>query len=101
MKIGIDFFKEDKKKMWIFLPLLVHADPDISSVSGECSDGNRITINGVDFGSNGPNIAVFDDFEDGVNGQDIRIGAGSAAVGGWSDLGSNAPYYQNQHYVAH
>lgn len=78
-------------------PLALHAAPGISSVSGECSDGNQIRISGVDFGNTGPDIAIFDDFEGGADGSTIRTGSNSATMGQWDSVGTNAPYYSNDY----
>lgn len=56
--------------------------PSISGVSGTATNGQNITISGSDFGT-GPTILIFDDFEGGVNGENISVGSGSAAFGQW------------------
>src|SRR5574343_165202 len=63
--------------------------PIISSVSGTVSSGNVITISGSSFGSTGPNIILFDDFEKGTNGSIISLVAGSATVNQWSRDGGD------------
>jgi len=84
----------------LIMPLISYAAPGLSSVSGQCSDGNQLTISGVGFGSTGPNIAIFDDFEGGSNSSTIRTGSNSATVGQWNSVGTNAPYYDDNHTVS-
>jgi len=74
--------------------------PDVQSVQGIVGEGNQITVLGTNFGAAGPTVVFFDDLEGGVAGQVIRIGAGSAKVGQWNELGSNEPYYTNQESVS-
>lgn len=52
-----------------------------SGISGTIAYGNRITISGSGFGS-GSTVVLFDDFEDGVDGEDI--GLTSPYIGSWS-----------------
>jgi len=59
----------------------VIAAPSVSSVSGSVSPGATMTISGSGFGSAGPNIVMFDDFERGSIGQAIPL---SAPVGQWT-----------------
>lgn len=65
------------------IALPAYAAPSISGVSGPVSDGSNITINSGnnDFGSSGPNVILFDDFEGGNIGEKIQTGAGSAVIG--------------------
>ena len=60
----------------------------ISGVQGTIVDGGIVTISGSDFGSAGPNIALFDDFEKGKNGSIINTSKGSAQVNQWYLLDS-------------
>lgn len=69
----------------ILLPSLSIAAPAVTGVSGTVSNGESITISGTDFGSTGPTIILFDDFEAGTNGSRIGDGATSARVGSWRD----------------
>jgi hypothetical protein len=78
------------------------AAPSIHIVKGSVFDGNAITIKGTDFGDNGPNIVIFDDFEDGENDLIFPYGDNSRAkVGKWewgSDhyaVGASHVYYTN------
>ncbi|MCR4283820.1 MAG: chitobiase/beta-hexosaminidase C-terminal domain-containing protein [Parcubacteria group bacterium] len=73
--------------------------PSVSGVSGAFTNDSAITITGSSFGSNGPNIVVFDDFEGGTNGSVVSTGANSATVGKWDRVGggdnNNPPVYDN------
>ena len=60
------------------------AAPAITSVEGTVGNGEMITITGTGFGSTGPTVAIFDDFEKGTNGSVISIASGSASVNQWS-----------------
>jgi hypothetical protein len=64
----------------------------VKSVSGTVTDGQTITIKGSGFGSAGPKMHVFDDFESGTPGANIKTGAGSAKFGTW-DVRQNTSYY--------
>jgi len=57
--------------------------PLITGVSGTITNGSEITITGSDFGANGPTVHIFDDFESGTVGNNIRLGSGSATGGRW------------------
>lgn len=63
--------------------------PSIKSLSGVIADEELITITGSGFGSHGPNVLLFDDFEKGTNGNKISTGLGIAQVGKWSHIQSN------------
>ncbi len=79
----------------IAFPLFAGAAPSIHSVQRSVFDGNSITITVAGFGNNGPNIVIFDDFEGGTNGGDIKTGTGSATVGQWDKLGKGTIKYTN------
>lgn len=66
------------------------ADPVITSAGGAISGNSTITISGSGFGSTGPKIVLFDDFEGGTAGQPIDL---KAPVGSWSGVGGTAPVY--------
>jgi len=66
----------------------------ISSISGAIGDGETITIKGSGFGSSGPNVVVFDDFESGTPGTNIATGSGSAKYGKW-DSRAGSSFYGN------
>lgn len=51
----------------VCLPSGILAAPAITGVGGTVSNGQTITISGTGFGSSGPTIAIFDDFEKGTN----------------------------------
>lgn len=80
------------------LPSLVNAAPNITSITwtGTLVDGATVTINGTGFGSTGPSVMVYDDFEGGTVGQVIATGAGSATYGTWSSEGSDG----HSHYAS-
>ncbi|RPI76344.1 MAG: hypothetical protein EHM45_13190 [Desulfobacteraceae bacterium] len=63
------------------------ASPRIGKVNGTLQNGYSLTVTGSGFGANGPQIVIFDDFESGVAGNEIRTGSGSAPVGQWDRLG--------------
>jgi hypothetical protein len=74
------------KKYLIILFLLVSYPAfaqTITGVSGTVSNGQSITISGSDFGS-GPIVLLFDDFEGGVNGNQLSLD--SAPLGTWSHI---------------
>jgi len=84
----------------LLLPVFqLYAVPSVSSISGTVSDGASITISGNSFGS-GPNLVLFDDFESGTPGSNIKTGNGSAAFGKWSGLGVTPPTYSNLNKVS-
>ncbi len=88
----------------LFAGIQVFAAPSISSLSGSLTDGSAITVTGTNFGANGPNIVIFDNFDSGTNGSLIKTGNGSATVGKWdriqADGGGNQPVYDNTYSVS-
>lgn len=64
----------------------------VSLTNGSTSyaNGADVVIQGSGFGSSGPNVVLFDDFEKGTNGAPPLTGAGSAEVGQWSSAGNPA-----------
>lgn len=81
----------------------VFAAPDVKSVAGTLTSGSQINISGLGFGANGPNILIFDDFEGGTNGANIKIGAGSATIGDWTSvtyITPTPPKYSNAHSLS-
>ncbi len=69
---------------------------NVNAVNGTIADGEIITIRGSGFGSSGPNVVVFDDFESGTVGEKIKTGGGSAKFGEWNSSGnSSSTYYSN------
>lgn len=69
--------------------------PTIASVTGSFSNGNSFTVNGSGFGS-GPKVFLFDDFENGVIGEKLRLGANSAVIGQWDVVGTLPPKYSSR-----
>lgn len=66
--------------------------PIIGSVSGSIVDGQQITISGSNFGANGPNVILFDDFKRGVVGEEVSL---NATVGDWSIKGHHPIYKED------
>lgn len=67
------------------------AQPSITSVTGNVSEGNQITITGNNF-EVGPDVVLFDNFESGIVGDAID-GGSPATVGQWSGHGITKPRY--------
>ena len=87
----------------IFWSASAYAQPQVTGFSGSLINGSSITITGSSFGANGPNIVVFDDFESGTNGSNIKIGASSATIGEWTSvtyLTNTPPKYSNAHSLS-
>lgn len=63
------------------------AAPAITGYSGSLIESNSITLTGTAFGSSGPSIVIFDDFEKGTATQPISTAVGSATISEWTDLG--------------
>ena len=79
------------------------AQPLISDVQGTIANGQLITVSGSAFGATGPNVLLFDDFELGANGSNIKTGSGSAQIGQWAGFPSGAcitPQYNNSAHVS-
>lgn len=72
---------------------------DVQGVSGNMADGQDIVISGYDFGPNGPNLILFDDFESGTPGETIMTGSASSKVGSWGAIDNN-PYYTDSASVS-
>lgn len=87
----------------LLLPGIGLSAPAITGIStSSFNNGGNVTIMGSGFGSGGPNVVLFDDFEKGQTGQTIKTGAGSATYGVWSEIG-NSPstiYYTNSTAVS-
>ena len=75
------------KKLWIglILSIFVYANafaaPSQPSISGNYVRNGIVTITGSGFGTNGPTIDVYDDFEGGSNGAGLSTSL--APVGSW------------------
>ena len=79
------------------------AQPLVSDVQGTVANGQLITVSGSAFGATGPNVVLFDDFELGANGSNIKTGSGSAQVGQWYGFPAGAcitPKYSNASKVS-
>ena len=76
----------------VCLPSGVLAAPAITGVGGTVSNGQTITISGTGFGSSGPTIAIFDDFEKGTSGIPVSTSAGSAQINQWSRVQGDVRY---------
>jgi hypothetical protein len=75
-----------------------YAAPSISSVSGAAVAGQQITISGSSFGSTGPTIRIFDDFERGADGESISLTG--CPVGVWSSANAYNPVYDDLSWSA-
>lgn len=70
------------------------AVPLVSHVAGTIADGASLTIAGTGFGTTGPNIVLFDDFDGGADGNPLSNSVVNAKVGIWRDVSSGiGPYY--------
>lgn len=93
-----------KKLLAILLlfPTVSWGAPDATGVSGTISDGQSITITGSGFGSTGPTVQFFDNFESGSNGARIEGIGDTPTVGSWRDVSgiglSNYPSYSTNFY---
>ncbi len=90
--------------MVLFLNSSASAAPSVNGFSGSIIDGAPITIYGSGFGANGPNIVLFDNFESGTQGSNIKTGAGSATIGKWDFVGGGTgksiPVYDSSFSVS-
>ncbi len=66
------------------VPTQLLAAPNITGVAGTIANGQQITISGSSFGTNGPTVLLFDDFEGGTNGNQLSLNL--APVGTWSGI---------------
>ena len=75
-----------KSILIIFIvPSLAISAPVVSGVAGVLVDGQQVTVTGFGFGTNGPNVILFDDFNRGEEGQELSA---SATIGTWSKMKS-------------
>lgn len=82
-----------------FIPPFLWAAPSISSVSGTVSDRQTVTINGSEFGANGPRVSLFEDFENGTDRSNISLTG--PQVGAWSKtFNANLAKYTNADKVS-
>lgn len=77
------------------------AAPSVTGVSGTVSNGESITITGTDFGTTGPTVVLFDDFEKGTNGNIISTSADSAQVGEWDSVEASPDHPKYSNAFAH
>ena len=75
-------------KKWLFvifmlIPTIAYCNPTISTVKGTIADGQQINVTGGDFGDNGPNVLLFDDFSNGTDGDQAST---SSELGHWSAM---------------
>jgi len=70
----------------------VHAEPTINSVTGVLVDNGTVTINGADFGSQGPSIWLYEDFEGGITGNSVGF---NAVIGNWTGTGTYPPVFSD------
>lgn len=75
---------------------IAYAAPSITNIAGLIQDGQVISVSGTGFGANGPTVVLFDDFEGGAVGQNIKTGPGSAKVGQWDLVGQVPPKYSTR-----
>ena len=92
-------------KIIIFLAILttptgVAWGASVSEISGTISDGQSITITGLSFGANGPQVLLFDDFEGGTNGNSLSTET-SVSVGEWDGIqASENTSYTNAYSIS-
>jgi len=77
----------------LMLPLMVRAEPDVSSVSGNFISGEQIQVRGLNFGVKASaSPIIWDDFEGGTNG--VIIENRPANIGQWDQgVGSDKVRY--------
>lgn len=63
----------------------------IAGVTGSFEIGGSITISGLHFGTLGPNVIMYDSFENGVTGSYVQTQG--SEYGEWGDAGGEAKYY--------
>lgn len=86
--------------IFVLMSVSAYGAPSVSGTSGTISDNNAITITGSGFGATGPTIILFDDFESGTVGQNLKTGAGSATIGQWNSLNTVPPKYSSDNSVS-
>jgi hypothetical protein len=64
-------------------PRAVFSTPAISSAIGDFGPGGLVQVSGSNFGSEGPTILLFDDFEDVPIGESISLN--SPTIGAWTE----------------
>ena len=68
----------------------------VSGVSGSVANGQTISISGSNFGSSGPKIVIYDDFENGPVGQNIANHP--ATIGAWDNMVDSSPPHYDSTY---
>jgi hypothetical protein len=86
--------------IFLLLPQLAWGAPSISGISGTVTNGQNITISGSSFGTNGPEMLLYDSFEKGTSGSQISTKASSADIGNWSELGNTIQLYSADRAVS-
>ena len=84
---------------FVVMQTSLFANPSISGISGKFSNSEEIIIAGSSFGTNGPNVVFFDDFEKGTVNSRIMTGSDSAQVGMIGE-NLNSPYYTDSTSVS-
>lgn len=77
----------------------LYAAPQISSVEGTFGNHNDVLIRGSGFGSGGPNVVLFDDFELGADKSPLAAGT-RAQVGSYYSVENPVPYYTTSEHVS-
>ena len=91
------------KKIFILLlifPSVGFSAPAIDTATGTFSNGGSITITGTGFGASGPNVVLFDSFENGTTGSNISTTSNSADIGNWNELGNPSQTYSSDYAKA-
>jgi len=88
-------------KVAIYIVLALFVAPvacgqTVSGISGTVAAGQSITISGSSFGSSGPTVVLFDDFENGSDNTQVPT---AANYGSWSSTDAGF-YCIDDHYVS-
>jgi len=83
--------------LFIFLSILPissisKAAPAIQQVEGAYIENGTISIEGTQFGTDGPNVLIYDNFEGGIAGDEVDL---AATIGNWDNYGTNHPIYDS------
>jgi hypothetical protein len=88
----------------LIFPTTVYCAPSIENINtATVSDGDSITITGSDFGSTGPVVQIFDDFEGGTDETNIPVaGSSLATVGTWDRTSGDGSqiFYSNDYAIS-
>jgi len=77
------------------VPTITYARPDINDIAiiGLPADGTSLVITGSGFGTQGPTLHIYDNFDDAaVVGNNIGLGA---TIGNWLGYNTNPPTYDD------